>query len=150
MTKNIIVLGYRLDNKHSSKINNDRLSLALGYYHQGDILILSGGDVAQVGVTEAQYMNSITPRSVYTLLDNHSCNTIENIINCRNYINDNTIIVTHEYHQPRVEHIQQVLLPDTTPIYICVPNESLNSQFISQQKTNEKKYFNQVDLNINT
>lgn len=150
MSKYIIVLGYNLNNFMADIINKQRINLALTIYNPGDTLILSGGDVDDIGITEAEYLLSlIDNKPIDIILDITSLNTIDNIYNCREYINNDSVIVTHEYHKPRTKHIQETLLTDVSPVYITVPNNTLPDKFLKELQSNELFYYNQIDQIIN-
>jgi hypothetical protein len=113
-------------------------------------IIFSGGDVANIGTTEAEAMlnyfklnihfNTENFLSLKVLLDNCSKNTIENAINCKPMICSlecrNIDIVTNEFHAPRAKLIFENVLKNETICIFCRSANSEHEKFSSYRLKN--------------
>ena len=108
-------------------------SLILTEHQQHPTILLSGGDTAKTGITEARAMrNMILTRSTedYVFLEEKATNTVENAINlilmCEKQRYECVHLVTNEFHLPRAKCIFECVFEkyeyDTT--LICHPASS--------------------------
>ena len=89
---------------------NTAISLTLS--DPSTLLVLTGGDVAGVGCSEARAMHdyyvSTTLPQVEVLIEDRSRNTVENALNCKTLLSKlgavesfNVTVVTNDFHMPR-------------------------------------------------
>ena len=132
----ILVLGQALEKNGSlprSLIGRLYIGLSLvkqfGENYDNCLLVLSGGDVSAVGITEATGMQKFVdlnyPEKVRTLKEEQSRNTVENAINCLHLVNKvhniNRIhLVTSEFHIPRTKCIFESVLKSTNELDACL------------------------------
>jgi len=120
----VVCLGQLLQNSSIDLLADSlksRLSLSLKLFDTTPlpkVLVLTGGDVAKIGVSEAQAMRLFLhqQRSLLDddklLLEELACNTAENALNCKRLLSAgwsgvtlNVTVVTNEFHAPRARLI---------------------------------------------
>lgn len=107
----VVILGCGLMHGNQiSKLLADRLNKAIEIYRNdpaAPIMIPSGGQGKDETIAEAdamaEYLETKGIPADHVVVENHSKNTYENLLNCRNIINKregkkNTVIVTSNYH----------------------------------------------------
>ena len=108
----LIVLGHKLDNDCIDKVLRYRLKKTVDYLDRNinTVVILSGGITPNNTKSEASVMkeylikNGIQNRII---LEDKSCDTVENIANCKNIIKDNSkiVLISSNYHVLRAKLI---------------------------------------------
>ena len=108
-------------------------SLLVTEQQQHPIILLSGGDTAKTGITEARAMRNVinTPSADdYVFLEEKATNTVENAINmvlmCEKQRYDCVHLVTNEFHLPRAKCIFECVFEryEYDTILICHPASS--------------------------
>lgn len=113
--KTIVVLGHNMSHPDSEQIMLSRLEECIRLSDKNTKIILTGGDVAICGITEAEYMydkikNIIVSNKI--TLETNATRTVENIIfsiPLINYNSTQTIWITSRFHSLRVAEILKVL-----------------------------------------
>lgn len=110
--KQVLVLGYALDNDQMTETLKMRLDKAYAYAneHKDSTLILCGGITGNNSVSEAKVMEDYLLDKGFDssriILEDKSTDTIENIVNASNYLEDNKVLViSSNYHVFRARMI---------------------------------------------
>lgn len=108
----LIVLGHKLNNDCIDNVLRYRLRKTIKYLNRNNntIVILSGGITSNNTISEAIAMKEyLTKNGIENkiILEDKSCDTIENIINCKKYIDSNskTVLISSNYHVFRAKMI---------------------------------------------
>lgn len=109
----LIVLGHKLHNNKPDDVLKNRLRKALKYIDSNEscTIILSGGITKDNTISEAEVMKTYLIKngvnSNRIILEDKSIDTIENIKNCKKYIDKNAkiVVLSSSYHTLRARMI---------------------------------------------
>ena len=109
----VVVLGYALDNNKITETLQMRLDKAYDYakHNENSHLVLCGGITGRNKISEAEAMyNYLLAKGVDSsrmTLENKSTDTIENIKNCKQYVelNSKIVVLSSNYHVYRASKI---------------------------------------------
>ena len=134
----VLVLGYQLDNNQMSETLEKRLDKAHKYLKNNpdSILVLCGGITRNNTISEAEVMyNYLLGKGVdkrNLILENKSTDTIENIENSLNYIDQNSkiVVISSNYHVFRAKKIcervnLEVKTVGSSAPLLLIPNQLL-------------------------
>lgn len=139
----VIVLGHKLNNNHADETFKYRLRKALEYAdnNPNSKFVLSGGITKGNTISEAQIMKDyLTKNGVANelILEDKSIDTVENIINCKNYIDNKqkVVLISSNYHIVRSRMICRLLglkvkgIGVYTPIFVLLKHLPIEELFI--------------------
>ena len=111
--RTLLVLGNKLINNQCSDELIGRLETCIASYSLGDRVVVSGGIVKPNVVSEASVMRDYLVKSGINtesiVVEDKSIDTIENFINSREYLSDEVIVITSDYHVGRVNCLCNLL-----------------------------------------
>lgn len=137
----LIVLGHKLKNDKPTMVLKYRLRGALKYIdnNQNTKIILSGGITSDNTISEANVMKDyLVKNGVETnkiILEDKSIDTVENINNCKSYIDVNSkiVILSSNYHVVRSKMICRLLGINVKGIGVYTPILELIKHLIIEE-----------------
>lgn len=139
----IIVLGHKLNNNKISNVLEYRLNKVLEYSENNNCkIILSGGITSNNTISEAEVMkdylvnNGINESRI--ILEDKSTDTVENIRNCKEYVDSKSkiVVISSNYHIVRAKMICRLLglnakgIGTYTPIIDLIIHLAIEEVFI--------------------
>ena len=112
--KTIVVLGHDMSHPDSTRIMLSRLNECIRLSNKNTNIILTGGDVANYGITEAEFMYNKLKNNVVAnkiIIEPKAMRTVENILFSIPLIeyNSQTIWITSRFHSSRVAEILRII-----------------------------------------
>ncbi|MCF0114979.1 MAG: YdcF family protein [Erysipelotrichaceae bacterium] len=107
--RTLLVLGNKLEDNQLSEALIARLETCISMYQVGDRIVVSGGVLPPNTISEALVMrNYLVDKGIDVnciIMEDMSLDTIENLVNSREYLVGDIHIITSDYHVKRVLYL---------------------------------------------